>query len=448
MNELDLTGQHISLTYPRLLQTDNGLFYDGIGNTVSIGVGSVGPQGPQGSGSSESSLTELTVTGIQNNVNKVFTLSATLTAGTQHMFFINGQLLVYESDYTIQSTTLTLIADRPAPSLYDSLRIFGTVGNVFLGSQGFQGTQGFQGSGIQGFQGPRGDLGLYGPQGYQGPRGDLGLYGPQGNQGFQGPVGITGTNGTDGNQGFQGPVGITGTNGTNGNQGFQGFQGLRGVQGLRGISSGAIYYFNQSQASDVSPYKVLTTQPNGVQQIVTQSGIGANVTRLVSSFLTPQLGFSVIPGGAQRFHFHFLKDANAHDFEAFATFELVNSLGVSYGTVITTGASLIEWIDAATPVEVTTDITIPTITIDPTDRMLIKIYVKNIGSGSRQIKWYTEGTSYYSFVITTVGAIGNEGAQGALGPQGSNGTQGSQGPRGFQGSVNEMLIIAYSIAFA
>ncbi len=47
-NIFDLTGTNISVTYPRILQTDSGNFYDGLGNTVSIGAGSVGPQGPRG----------------------------------------------------------------------------------------------------------------------------------------------------------------------------------------------------------------------------------------------------------------------------------------------------------------------------------------------------------------------------------------------------------------
>ena len=47
-NPLDLTGQHISDTYQRILQTDGGFYYDGLGNTVSIGTGVEGPQGSQG----------------------------------------------------------------------------------------------------------------------------------------------------------------------------------------------------------------------------------------------------------------------------------------------------------------------------------------------------------------------------------------------------------------
>lgn len=48
-NPLDLTNTHISDTYPRIIQTDSGYFYDGLGNTVSIGsIGAQGFQGPRG----------------------------------------------------------------------------------------------------------------------------------------------------------------------------------------------------------------------------------------------------------------------------------------------------------------------------------------------------------------------------------------------------------------
>jgi len=117
------------------------------GASGSIGTngnqGFQGPQGFQGStGSAETPLTELTISGTQNSINKIFTLSSPLTVGTQHMFFINGQLLVYGPDYTISGTTLTLTADRPAPSFYDSLRIFGSIGNIIVGIAGPQGATG------------------------------------------------------------------------------------------------------------------------------------------------------------------------------------------------------------------------------------------------------------------------------------------------------------------
>ena len=180
----------------------------------------------------------------------------------------------------------------------------------------------------------------------------------------------------------------------------------------------------------------MAATPSGnTQQTVVQTAIGSGTTRLMQEFLTPQLGFAVIPGGSQQFHFHLLKDANANDFEAYATLELANSAGVGYGTILTSGPALITWLDASTPVEVTTDITLPTTTINPTDRMIVKIYVTNIGSGSHPVTFYTEGSQFYSFVVTSVGVVGNKGETGAQGAQGSAGTNGAQGAEGAQGST-------------
>jgi hypothetical protein len=48
--QYDLTGNTVSSTYGRLVQTVDGLYYDGFGNLLNIGGGtsSVGPQGPTG----------------------------------------------------------------------------------------------------------------------------------------------------------------------------------------------------------------------------------------------------------------------------------------------------------------------------------------------------------------------------------------------------------------
>ena len=221
-----------------------------------------------------------------------------------------------------------------------------------------------------------------------------------------------------------------GPQGFQGDQGPQGFQGATGPQGNNGISSGATYYFNQSQASDVSPYRVLTTIPNGVQQTVVVNMTGSEQNKFVSSFLTPQLGFAVIPGGTQRFHFHYLKQAENDNIEAYATIQLADLTGTPIGSIITSGIAAVGWIDAATPDEVTTDITLPTTGIDPTNRMIVKLYLNNNNSSAHSTTWYTEGNSYYSFVITSVGVVGN---QGALGPQGNQGVQGPQGNTGVQG---------------
>ena len=327
---------------------------------------------------------------------------------------------------------------------YGKLKKIGGSGTG-TGEDGPQGPQGVQGpsNGPQGYQGPQGvqgvegtgDQGVQGPQGVQGAQG-TGTQGNQGIQGDQGPQGVQGTQGDlgpQGNQGVQGDQGPQGVQGTQGVQGNQGVQGAQGNQGKSGISAGATYYFNQSQSSDVSPYKVLTTIPNGVQQTLPSNLTGSQLDVLVQQFLTPQLGFAVIPGGTQRFHLHYLKPASNDHIEAYVTIQLANSSGVAIGPVIATGNSLIGWVDASTPAEVLLDLTIPTTGIDPTNRMIAKLYLSNYDSTAHTVTWYTEGTSYYSFVITTVGVIGNEGAQGPQGVQGVQGTQGVQGNQGIQG---------------
>ena len=273
-------------------------------------------------------------------------------------------------------------------------------------------------SSIVGTPGPQGDVG---PPGTNGAQGVQGFQGPQG---FQGRQGLQGPQGSQGVQGFQGAQGFQGLQGTQGVQGLRGFQGF---QGNSGISAGAVYYFNQSQSSDVSPYKVLTTQPSGVQQIVTTNLAGSQQDALVTQFLTPQLGFAVIPGGTQRFHFHYLKQASNDSIETYATIQLADSTGTPIGPVIQTGTSLIGWVDASIPAEVTLDLTLSTTAIDPTNRMIVKIYLINNDSSAHVINWYTEGNQYYAFVMTTVGVIGNQGAQGSQGPIGFQGTQGALG---------------------
>jgi hypothetical protein len=95
------------------------------------------------------------------------------------MFFINGQLLLLSKDYSISGTILTIHSNRPAPSLYDNLRMFAGIGNL-IGSQGTQGDQGTNGTigvdGAQGYQGTQGYQGI-GVQGYQGHQGDQGASG-------------------------------------------------------------------------------------------------------------------------------------------------------------------------------------------------------------------------------------------------------------------------------
>ena len=146
---------------------------------------------------------------------------------------------------------------------------------------------------------------------------------------------------------------------------------------------------------------------------------------MVSDYITPQLGFSVIPGGVQRFHLHYLKQASNDDIDAYVEIQLADSTGTPIGPTITSNVGLIGWVTSVIPVEVNLDLVIPTTTIDPTNRMIVRLYLNSNESSSKSVVYYTEGTSYYSFIVTSVGAIA--GTSGTSGVNGSSGTSGTSG---------------------
>jgi hypothetical protein len=286
-----------------------------------------------------------------------------------------GDLLYYDSTATSSNyLTTTKPANYPLP-VY--IKISNTTA-AFLGwplTTGVSGTSG----------------GASGSSGSSGESGTSGIDGTSGSSGFSGTSGLSGVNGIDGTSGISGSSGESGTS---------------GIDGANGITAGQVYYFNESQSSDVSPYKVLSREPAATSQqsiLVTTTG---TTPVLVQEFITPELGFSVIPGGTQRFHTHFLKSGAGFNTDTFVTIELADSAGVGYGTILQTNQALIGWISNIIPVEVTVDLTLPTTTINPTDRMIVKIYVVDQSNGNHGVTWYTEGTQNYSFVLTSTGVMG------------------------------------------
>jgi len=161
-----------------------------------------------------------------------------------------------------------------------------------------------------------------------------------------------------------------------------------------------MYYFNLSATASVNGYRDLSTTPlpnGGTYSIETMT---SNETgHLVESFITKELGFSIIPAGVQRFHLHFLKGAVGHDIEAYVQIRLADSSGTPIGPTLSTGKNYIGWNDSVTTVETLVDLTLPTTGIDPTNRMIANIYLDNKDSNSRTVQWHTEGTDDYSYVM-------------------------------------------------
>ena len=222
--------------------------------------------------------------------------------------------------------------------------------------------------------------------------------------------------------------------GGEGSSGSSGTSGTSGTSGRDGISAGRIYYFNQSVTQTPSRYKDLSTGSTTTSEVIITSAVTSSSTVLISEFITDELGFDLIPGGVQTFHLHMLLPQANADMTAYCTLELANSGGTGYGTILTTNEAQIPWIDSTTPVEVYPNIIFPNTVIKSSDRMIVKIYVKNLDTTSHNISWYTEGNTNYSFVTTTVGVVGNDGSSGSSGTSGSSGSSGTSGSSGSSGT--------------
>jgi hypothetical protein len=277
------------------------------------------------------------------------------------------------------------------------------------------------------------------PSGTSGTSGTSGSNGSDGSSGTSGSNGTDGSSGTSGSNGSSGTSGSNGTDGTSGTSGSNGTDGSSGTSGQNGISAGRVYFFNQSQTSDVSGNKVLSEIPTtGSTQTVTTNLTNTQQNVLVQSYITPQLGFSLIPAGVQRFHLHLLKPASNDDIDVYVTLQLTNSTGGTIGSLITSSANIITW-NSGNPAEVYVDIVLPSTSIDPTNRMMVKIYLNNNESSSKSVTFYTEGNEY-SYVITSVGQeSGTSGTSGTSGSNGTSGTSGSNGTNGSSGTSGDSL---------
>jgi hypothetical protein len=183
----------------------------------------------------------------------------------------------------------------------------------------------------------------------------------------------------------------------------------------------------------VSGYKVIEPDPvvNGevtIEKNLTSLETGATVEQ----FISPEFGFSIIPAGVQRFFLYFLKGAVGHNVRVFVELQLADNTGTPYGGVLASNKINIPFIDASTPIEVGVDFVLPQISVDITDRMIVTIKLDNVDNQNRTVTFYTEGSSNYSFVITSVGA--KSGTSGTSGSSGSSGTSGSSGVNGTSGT--------------
>lgn len=331
--------------------------------------------------------------------------------------------------------------------------------------------------------GPKGDRGPAGPAGPLGPVGYTGPVGPAGIQGSAGPTGLDGAFAGRGDPGPPGPTGSIGPNGLRGAQGVQGSTGEVGPQGIQG-SSGLILYLNPSGDSltDVSiadSYLMSTTNVNFTTRALSYT-IPASETMALTYFWNIRTKItqaqSSIPGGEVWTLNVFAKPVSGTDVNnvglAFKLFRITSTdTALATSVILDTGSNVMPPRSLFLPANVMSVGTVSTTAIldstaiklykmslevpftdisDLQTYLQVQIYATNLSSDrTHYCKLYFQNTSggytdtdpnppitytsTYSYLRTSLGAAGIQGALGQQGIQGSTGSQGIQGIQGYQG---------------
>jgi hypothetical protein len=244
-------------------------------------------------------------------------------------------------------------------------------------------------------------------------------FGFDGESGEDGPPGPPGIDGIIGINGAPGPS-VPGIDGLEGETGEIGFPGPVGPQGLTGGNSGVIFWFNNTDASDLAGYFIaqLTPSANAESTIVQVcAGVGDN---LIVSFATP-LG---VPGvyaylaGKDDHHIH----AAVTTVGGFARY----LMEIYYCNADGTGETLI----GSSYSDSTSDTSIDEVNFDfynladvvllATQRLVYKLYVARVsGPANVSVTTYFEGATHQSYTNAPIaGQLPVPGPQGPVGPPG------------------------------
>jgi microcystin-dependent protein len=333
---------------------------------------------------------------------------------------------------------------------------------------------------IAGPVGPQGPAGVAGPIGQTGPFGPIG---PRGIPGEAGPIGRDGAFVGRGDTGPLGPIGPIGVTGSSGIQGERGPTGTRGVQGLQG-SSGLLAYLNPAgdflDNVDIADSFLMSTTNVNFTTRVMDFTIDAGETKPLAYFWNKRSNITQaqtsIPGGEVWTMNLFAKPVSSADIQnlelKFKLFRITSTT-----TALATSIILDTQSTAIPPVNLPENVlSVGTVSssvrlssngialyqmtlevpftdvADPNTYLQVQVYATNVDTErTHYCKLYFQNTaggytdpttgltypSTYSYVRTTFGAAGIQGAQGMqgnAGPQGPQGLQGGIGPAGPAGS--------------
>ncbi len=166
----------------------------------------------------------------------------------------------------------------------------------------------------------------------------------------------------------------------------------------RGGGSGQLYYFNISNTQ--TPYYEFSTTATTVTEQTISASTGANSTVYIGGFMTPSNvpGITNIPPGIITFYLHPYGDSTNYTFDIYCEFYTRTTGGTE--TLLFTSDSTA--VVGNTPTMVISDGFFSGATINSSDRLVVKLYGSNITNQTRTIYFVSEGSSHYSFSITTI----------------------------------------------
>ena len=210
-------------------------------------------------------------------------------------------------------------------------------------------------------------------------------------------------------------------------------QGWQGVVGNPGVTGGALFYFHESDASDISGYKkLMTAGPDTGEVTIVKQLTTPGDEFLLRVFVTePGVpGVAEMPAGvAQSNVWGKVDDTDGSTFIRGKVYS--RDTGGNETLLMTVDSTDVDSTLAMLyPVDVYINQSVP---LDPTYRIVIKLYGVTTSDHVITLTTYYEGSTHTSYVRSTFSVSGTQGPQGNQGPQGVQGPQGWQGYQGWQG---------------
>ena len=163
--------------------------------------------------------------------------------------------------------------------------------------------------------------------------------------------------------------------------------------------------------------------------------VGGNSTQTVATYLmmSGYPGVEIIPAGIWSANLHVSKSLVLTPMSVFVEV-YKRDISSNETLLFSTDPVNITNFPSANIVMVTTDVYQPGYTMSVSDNVMIKVKATNGNSSSNTFYLYSEGSTHYSYITTTLGYVSTSGTSGTSGSSGSSGSSGTSGINGSSGT--------------